>query len=324
MTMSNGRGKLRQYLICVGLFRICLLANFRYTGSSRKSVKSKFVCTGINFHKKWILWGVLGSEIATNLSSTSTRSVFRFTGWHRPTGGRGLMPPSLRNKKLGLSWSMGLWKNISVLKRHFQQHFVITTRKVPSYMVDWAEEGGGEFCWEFGPGGGGKVCQAPQAACQGLQARWWRHLWGKPEKDLEGPGCSGGVICRYFSWRNSCENWFFVKINTPATWFTFNTLSGWPCKNRMSAKSRSFLWIVLLGVYQVLPFSDSVLWQVGQSSIAIWLASGTPASCKLFNSSSRSALIMAFFKGEGISIILAAMTGWSSITWRKKILSYPH
>ena len=50
------------------------------TGSSRKSVKSKFVCTGINFHKKWILWGVLGSEITTNLSSTSTRSVFRFTG----------------------------------------------------------------------------------------------------------------------------------------------------------------------------------------------------------------------------------------------------
>ena len=26
----------------------------------QKEVKSKFVCTGINFHKKWILWGVLG------------------------------------------------------------------------------------------------------------------------------------------------------------------------------------------------------------------------------------------------------------------------
>ena len=137
--------------------------------------------------------------------------------------------PFTAEQEAWLILEYGAVKNISVLKRHFQQHFVITTRKVPSYMVDWAEVGGGEFCWEFGPGGGSKVCQAPQAACQGLQARWWRHLWGKPEKDLEGPGCSGGVICRYFSWRNSCENWFFVKINTPATWFTFNTLSGWPC-----------------------------------------------------------------------------------------------
>ena len=90
----------------------------------------------------------------------------------------------------------------------------------------------------------------------------------------------------------------------------------------MSAKSRSFLGIVLLRVYQV--FAFFWLWQVGQSSIAIWLASGTPASCKHFNPSSRSALIMAFFNGEGISIILAAMADWSSITWRKKILAYPY
>ena len=31
-----------------------------YTGSSRKNVKSKSVCTGVNFHKKWFLWSVLG------------------------------------------------------------------------------------------------------------------------------------------------------------------------------------------------------------------------------------------------------------------------
>ena len=43
--------------------------------------KSKFVCTGINFHKKWILWGVLGWEIAANLpyraSGTITITVQR-------------------------------------------------------------------------------------------------------------------------------------------------------------------------------------------------------------------------------------------------------
>ena len=89
-------------------------------------------------------------------------------------------------------------------------------------------------------------------------------------------------------------------------------------------KADPFLELSHLEFSKFLPFSDSVLWQVGQSSIAIWLASGTPASCKLFNSSSRSALIMAFFKGEGISIILAAITGWSSITWRKEILSCPY
>ena len=159
--------------------------------------------------------------------------------------------PFTAEQEAWLILEYGAVKNISVLKRHFQQHFVITTRKVPSYMVDWAEEGGGEFCWEFGPGGGGKVCQAPQAACQGLQARWWRHLWGKPEKDLEGPGCSGGVICRYFSWRNSCENWFFVKINTPATWFTFNTLSGWPCTSSLDKKS-SFWGII--GLFRLIVY----------------------------------------------------------------------
>ena len=38
-----------------------------HTGSFRKNVKSKSVCTGVNFQKKWFLWCVLGWEIATNL-----------------------------------------------------------------------------------------------------------------------------------------------------------------------------------------------------------------------------------------------------------------
>ena len=96
------------------------------TGSSRKSVKSKFVCTGINFHKKWILWGVLGSEIATNLSSTSTRSVFRFTGcialwtarttrWTRP-GKRLTWPPARFFQNLQ-KWSKSGQKCPKVSKR---------------------------------------------------------------------------------------------------------------------------------------------------------------------------------------------------------------
>ena len=42
MTMSNGRGNLRQYLICEGLFRICLLANFRYIVLQQLVLRSRF------------------------------------------------------------------------------------------------------------------------------------------------------------------------------------------------------------------------------------------------------------------------------------------
>ena len=43
------------------------LIHIPYTGSSRKNDKSKSVCTGVNFQKKWFLWCVLGWEIAANL-----------------------------------------------------------------------------------------------------------------------------------------------------------------------------------------------------------------------------------------------------------------
>ena len=55
-----------------------------------------------------------------------------------------------------------------------------------------------------------------------------RHLWGKAEKDPEGPGWAGGVICRQFWGRNCCEIWDFVKINTPAVQITFAILSERP------------------------------------------------------------------------------------------------
>ena len=42
--------------------------------------------------------------------------------------------------------------------------------------------------------------------------RWRRNLWGKPQNISERSGWSGGVICRYFSSRNSWENLFFLKI----------------------------------------------------------------------------------------------------------------
>ena len=46
-----------------------------YTGSSRKNVKSKSVCTGVHFHKKWFLWSVLGWEIATNLPYKASGTI---------------------------------------------------------------------------------------------------------------------------------------------------------------------------------------------------------------------------------------------------------
>ena len=45
------------------------------TGSSRKNGKSKTVCTGIHFHKSWVFSAVLGTELATNLSSKAPRST---------------------------------------------------------------------------------------------------------------------------------------------------------------------------------------------------------------------------------------------------------
>ena len=124
-----------------GKFVICLIHHYTHnsyrqslltTGSSRKSVKSKFVCTGINFHKKWILWGVLGSEIATNLSSTSTRSVFRFTGcialwtarttrWTRP-GKRLTWPPARFFQNLQ-KWSKSVQKCPRVIQIHISSIF---------------------------------------------------------------------------------------------------------------------------------------------------------------------------------------------------------
>ena len=43
--------------------------------------------------------------------------------------------PFTAEQEAWLILEYGAVKNISVLKRHFQQHFVITTRKVPSYMA---------------------------------------------------------------------------------------------------------------------------------------------------------------------------------------------
>ena len=45
------------------------------TGSSRKNVTSKTICTGIHFHKSWVFSAVLGTELATNLSSIAPRST---------------------------------------------------------------------------------------------------------------------------------------------------------------------------------------------------------------------------------------------------------
>ena len=45
------------------------------TGSSRKNVKSKMVCTGVHFHKSWVFSAVSDPELATNLSSTAPRST---------------------------------------------------------------------------------------------------------------------------------------------------------------------------------------------------------------------------------------------------------
>ena len=48
---------------------------FRHTGSSRENGKSKTVCSGIHFHKSWVFSAVLGTELATNLSSKAPRST---------------------------------------------------------------------------------------------------------------------------------------------------------------------------------------------------------------------------------------------------------
>ena len=82
------------------------------TGSFRKNDKSKTVSIGINFHKYCFFWGVLGSKFAANLPSLHWEHVlgFRVTGWHRPIGGSDLMRLSLKNRKPGLSWSLGQWK----------------------------------------------------------------------------------------------------------------------------------------------------------------------------------------------------------------------
>ena len=45
-----------------------------------------------------------------------------------------------------------------------------------------------------------------------LSQRWRRNLWGKPQNISERSGWCGGVICRYFSSRNSWEHLFFLKI----------------------------------------------------------------------------------------------------------------
>ena len=50
-----------------------------------------------------------------------------------------------------------------------------------------------------------------------LSQHWRLNLSGKPQNISERSGWSGGVICRYFSSRNSWENLFFVKIEI----FTF-------------------------------------------------------------------------------------------------------
>ena len=41
---------------------------------------------------------------------------------------------------------------------------------------------------------------------------WRRNLWWKPQNISERSGWSGGVICHYFSSRNSWENLIFLKI----------------------------------------------------------------------------------------------------------------
>ena len=48
---------------------------------TRQNVKSKSVCTGVDFHKKWFLWSVLGWEIATNLSYRASGTI-TITLWH--------------------------------------------------------------------------------------------------------------------------------------------------------------------------------------------------------------------------------------------------
>ena len=162
-----------------------------YTGSFRKNDKSKTVSIGINFHKYCFFWGVLGSKFAANLPSLHWEHVLGsiVTRWHRPIGGsdgpgfpgQGNLSP--HSNPLAIKISRPQLPGLLVLgcgnaggEEEQAQH------------LGWAQNDSGELCWEFEPGGGGEVCQAPQAACQGLQARWWRHLWGEPEKDSERPG----------------------------------------------------------------------------------------------------------------------------------------
>ena len=53
-----------QWINALQFFSLPSLLLDHNTGSSRKSVKSKSVSTGVNFHKKWFLWSVLGWKIA--------------------------------------------------------------------------------------------------------------------------------------------------------------------------------------------------------------------------------------------------------------------
>ena len=106
------------------------------TGSSRKSVKSKFVCTGINFHKKMDSLGCFGIRNSDKFILHFNQVCFQIYGMAPPYRRQRADAPFTAEQEAWLILEYGAVKNISVLKRHFQQHFVITTRKVPSYMVD--------------------------------------------------------------------------------------------------------------------------------------------------------------------------------------------
>ena len=78
LTIKSDTGQHSQFLRCFyhgAGWSVDSIQHNCTTGSSRKNVKSKSVCTGVNFHKKWFLWSVLGWKIAANLPYRASRTI---------------------------------------------------------------------------------------------------------------------------------------------------------------------------------------------------------------------------------------------------------
>ena len=158
------------------------------TGSSRKNGKSKAVCTGIHFHKSWVFSAVLGTELATNLSSKAPRST-TITRRHPKKLAYLKCFQALVDCQRPTTASPHLSKDPycvlvrTKISRMNTYRFFFTANFTPlipkthfGYLLRVS-------CW-------------PQAATQSLKAHWRHQLLWMTLVDCGGSGCCRGYICR--------------------------------------------------------------------------------------------------------------------------------